>query len=331
MIFGYTGQDPYTRGTMTDKKTTPATQPKCAGIYASTSWGESWKRDGFNGCITTAIYALRYLSENQRPCGGEQSYNSEHLYDTAGYINDVRDDLIAFHEADYFHPAEALNWPKEWLRDGYNCCLPVVAEALRYLADHPRKREGEQFTAEHLLKLAEDLSITHKTLFDVPTLVVAEKLDKPFERISAANLPEGFVIRDPEEYRKQFEAEFPDVAAIGRLISASGEKTVGTENQPAEPVDGQPRTAAAFVSEFSAQHKRQPTAQEIFEAGWRGGERTAAFLSYRLKRIGTAGELGTNGVIEYNKAIEGAALEARKSGVAQAVSDILRLLLPRKV
>jgi hypothetical protein len=315
---------------MTDKKTIPATQPKCAGIYASNCWGESWKRDGFNGCITTAIYALRYLSGNQRPCGGEQSYNSEHLYDTAGYIDDVRDDLIAFHEADYFHPAEALNWPKEWLRDGYNCCLPVVAEALRYLADHPRKREGEQFTAEHLVKLADDLSITHKTLFDVPA-VAPEKASQPFERISAANLPDGFVISDPEEYRKRFEAEFPDVAAIGRLISASGEKPVAPESQQTAVVDGPPQAVTAFISEFSAQHKRQPTAQEIFEAGWRGGERTAAFLSYRLERIRTAGELGTNGVIEYNKAIEGAALDARKSGVAQAVSDILRLLLPRKV
>jgi hypothetical protein len=315
---------------MTDKKTTPATQPTCAGIYASKSWGESWKRDGFNGCITTAIYALRYLSQNQRPCGGEQSYNSEHLYDTAGYIDEVRNDLIAFHEADYFHPAEALNWPKEWLRDGYNGCLPVVAEALRYLADHPRKREGEQFTAEHLVKLAEDLSITHKTLFDVPA-VAPQNASQPFERISASNLPDGFVISDPEEYRKRFEAEFPDVAAIGRLISASGEKPVAPESQQTAVVDGPPQAVTAFIREFSAAHKRQPTAQEIFEAGWRGGERTAAFLSYRLERIRTAGELGTNGVIEYNKAIERAALDARKSGVAQAVSDILRLLLPPKV
>ncbi len=34
--------------------------------------------------ITTAINALRFLAENNRPISGNSTYNTEHLYDIAG-------------------------------------------------------------------------------------------------------------------------------------------------------------------------------------------------------------------------------------------------------
>ena len=36
-----------------------------------------------NGCNETAPAALRFLAENERPAGGQQDYNSEHLYQIA--------------------------------------------------------------------------------------------------------------------------------------------------------------------------------------------------------------------------------------------------------
>lgn len=36
-----------------------------------------------NGCDRQAILALRFLADNKRPCGGEQSFNSEHLFQIA--------------------------------------------------------------------------------------------------------------------------------------------------------------------------------------------------------------------------------------------------------
>jgi hypothetical protein len=42
-----------------------------------------------NGCDTQVPRALRYLAENDRPGGGAQSFNSEHLYQLAGEIEDA--------------------------------------------------------------------------------------------------------------------------------------------------------------------------------------------------------------------------------------------------
>ena len=39
-----------------------------------------------NYCLETAIEALRYLAENERPDGGNSSFNSEHLYQIADEI-----------------------------------------------------------------------------------------------------------------------------------------------------------------------------------------------------------------------------------------------------
>jgi hypothetical protein len=44
-------------------------------------------RDAFkNGCQETVPRALRYLAENERPIGGEQPFNSMHLYQLADEI-----------------------------------------------------------------------------------------------------------------------------------------------------------------------------------------------------------------------------------------------------
>jgi hypothetical protein len=41
--------------------------------------------------ITTAINALRFLAENNRPIYGNSSYNTEHLYDIAGGLSRLLD------------------------------------------------------------------------------------------------------------------------------------------------------------------------------------------------------------------------------------------------
>lgn len=46
--------------------------------YETLSW--------FNGCDETVPQALRYLAENDRPVGGQSSFNSEHLYQLASEI-----------------------------------------------------------------------------------------------------------------------------------------------------------------------------------------------------------------------------------------------------
>lgn len=43
-------------------------------------WPERWKFEGFNGCISQAAKALRYLAVNARPIGGEQFPNSACCY-----------------------------------------------------------------------------------------------------------------------------------------------------------------------------------------------------------------------------------------------------------
>lgn len=58
-------------------------------------WGEDWLYYGFNGCITTAIEALTYLAEHERPSYGEARYNSEHLFDIASNLSSTWERLLA--------------------------------------------------------------------------------------------------------------------------------------------------------------------------------------------------------------------------------------------
>lgn len=58
-------------------------------------WPKSWRTQGFNCAFTVAAKALRFLSKNPRPIGGQQEYNSEHLWQIAGEIEHSVRVLIA--------------------------------------------------------------------------------------------------------------------------------------------------------------------------------------------------------------------------------------------
>lgn len=49
-------------------------------------WPEAWREKGWNLCLETAPKALRYLADHDRPIGGEQYYNFEHLLQIAGEV-----------------------------------------------------------------------------------------------------------------------------------------------------------------------------------------------------------------------------------------------------
>ena len=49
---------------------------------------ETGKSRGYNGCIDSAIGAMRYLANHDRPQGGSQTYNTEHLWQIADELND---------------------------------------------------------------------------------------------------------------------------------------------------------------------------------------------------------------------------------------------------
>lgn len=59
------------------------------------SWGQSWQENGWNNCLRHAADALDYLTNNDRPIGGEQHYNAIDLESTA---YDVRRTLDAMKE-----------------------------------------------------------------------------------------------------------------------------------------------------------------------------------------------------------------------------------------
>lgn len=58
-------------------------------------WGPIWQKNGWNNCLLHAAEALEYLSTNDRPIGGEQTYNAIDLDSTA---YDIRRTLEAFEE-----------------------------------------------------------------------------------------------------------------------------------------------------------------------------------------------------------------------------------------
>lgn len=53
------------------------------------------------------------------------------------------------------------DWPEDWKREGYNHAVRVAAEAVKYLAEHPRPSGGqERYNSEHLHQVADELQRT---------------------------------------------------------------------------------------------------------------------------------------------------------------------------
>lgn len=61
----------------------------------SDEWSSDWKANGFNGCMIQASKALRYLASNDRPNGGESSFNFEHLIQLADELELTKTELLA--------------------------------------------------------------------------------------------------------------------------------------------------------------------------------------------------------------------------------------------
>lgn len=61
----------------------------------SDTWHPDWKANGYNHCMDQAASALRYLASNERPSGGEQTFNSEHLLQISHEIMVTKRELLA--------------------------------------------------------------------------------------------------------------------------------------------------------------------------------------------------------------------------------------------
>lgn len=61
----------------------------------SDDWSADWKANGFNGCMRQAAKALRYLANNERPIGGQESFNLEHLLQIAEELELTQKELLA--------------------------------------------------------------------------------------------------------------------------------------------------------------------------------------------------------------------------------------------
>lgn len=69
-------QDQYT---ITDREMCNKILKTCVTVQ---EFDDAWPK-GFNNSITQAQKALRYLANNPRPNGGEESYNAAHLLQIA--------------------------------------------------------------------------------------------------------------------------------------------------------------------------------------------------------------------------------------------------------
>lgn len=57
-------------------------------------WPKWWRLEGFNGAITSAERALKHLSSNPKPAGGEQLFNTAHLLQIAHELELTRKHLL---------------------------------------------------------------------------------------------------------------------------------------------------------------------------------------------------------------------------------------------
>lgn len=57
-------------------------------------WDLDWRRFGFNRSVAVAIRALRYLADNDRPTGGSDRFNAEHLFQVAGELEVTQSELL---------------------------------------------------------------------------------------------------------------------------------------------------------------------------------------------------------------------------------------------
>lgn len=81
------------------------------------------------------------------------------------------------------------DWPECWLAEGWNCCMPTAAQALRYLAENKRPSGGQdRFNAEHLYDIAIALEKTQRELIGhgtaAPASPAADERVRELERLA---------------------------------------------------------------------------------------------------------------------------------------------------
>ena len=68
--------------------------PPAVTQQAEPEWPANWLRDGWNGCMLSAIAALQFLANNPRPSGGSSNFNSEHLFQIASELATTQERLL---------------------------------------------------------------------------------------------------------------------------------------------------------------------------------------------------------------------------------------------
>ncbi|WP_370869498.1 hypothetical protein [Pseudomonas sp.] len=103
-------------------------------------WPEQWRREGYNGCVKTAVYALRFLRNNRPAEGGEQQYNDMHLMQIAGDLETTMRELLATAPAPApstgVYSADPLACPG--CVSGCFRCAPDHVEGARKMGSVPR-------------------------------------------------------------------------------------------------------------------------------------------------------------------------------------------------
>lgn len=77
---------------------------------------------GYNSCLHVAISALNYLSSHERPAGGQQAYNAEHLLQIADEIkrtiaHNVKAAAAHAQRSDVLTSDEEVDRIAKWLHD----------------------------------------------------------------------------------------------------------------------------------------------------------------------------------------------------------------------
>lgn len=61
-------------------------------------WPYNWQVHGWNGCLTHAVAALEYLTNNEKPTGGEQYFNAIDLDSTAYDMKRTIASMMEYHK-----------------------------------------------------------------------------------------------------------------------------------------------------------------------------------------------------------------------------------------
>jgi hypothetical protein len=94
-----------------------------------------------NGCNETVPKALRYLAEHDRPCGGQQSFNAEHLYQLASEIERMSKAQL-YRKVIGYAPTAAPRTKPQAARDPMMAAVASLAAAISLLERTPKANKA---------------------------------------------------------------------------------------------------------------------------------------------------------------------------------------------